>query len=86
MLIQKKVWPEYFQKIMAGDKTFEVRLADFDCAPGDILSLREWNPVTGDYTGRTLEKHINCVIKTKELIFWTPAEIDKFGYQIIGFK
>ena len=69
MLIQKKVWPEYFQKIMAGDKTFEVRLADFDCAPGDTLVLREWNPAMGDYTGSTLEKHINCVIKTKELIF-----------------
>jgi len=86
MTITKKAWPEYFQKILDGDKTFDVRLADFECAPGDILILREWNPTTGDYTGRTLEKRITYVAKTKNFTYWTPAEIEKFGYQIIGFK
>ena len=27
---EKKVWPEYFQKILDGNKTFEIRLADLD--------------------------------------------------------
>lgn len=86
MRVEKKVWPQYFQKILAGDKTFEIRLADFACAPGDTLILREWNPATGDYTGRTIAKHVTYVAKTKELLFWRPEEIDEFGYQIIGFK
>jgi hypothetical protein len=86
MRIEKKVWPEYFQKIIDGEKTFEVRLADFDCAPGNILILREWDPQKSAYTGRTLEKTITYVAKTKNFTFWTQDEIDKYGYQIIAFK
>lgn len=46
MIIEKKVWPEWFQKILDGVKTFEVRLADFECNSGDILVLKEWSPET----------------------------------------
>ena len=46
MKIEKKVWPEYFQKILDGKKTYELRLADFECNPGDILVLKERNPET----------------------------------------
>jgi len=34
--VEKKVWPEYFQEILNGKKTFELRLNDFDIAEGDI--------------------------------------------------
>ena len=50
--IEKKVWPEYFQEILDGKKTFELRLNDFDIKEGDTLVLKEWNPETKDYTGR----------------------------------
>ena len=56
MKIEKKAWPEFFQKIINGDKTFELRLADFECKPGDTLVLREWKPETKEYTGRVLKK------------------------------
>lgn len=84
--IEKKVWPEYFQKIIEGVKTFEVRLADFECNNGDVLILKEWDPETKKYTGREIEKEVTYVTKTKGKKFWTPEEIEKFGYQIIGFK
>jgi hypothetical protein len=29
--IEKKIWPKYFQAIIDGKKTYELRLADFDC-------------------------------------------------------
>ncbi|HLC80373.1 DUF3850 domain-containing protein [Candidatus Woesearchaeota archaeon] len=84
--IEKKVWPEYFQKILDGKKTYELRLADFECKEGDVLVLKEWNPATKQFTGRTLEKTVTYVSKTKNMTFWTKEEIEKYGYQIIAFK
>lgn len=84
--IRKKVWPEYFEKILLGEKKFEVRLADWKCKPGDILILEEWDPKTGKYTGRKIEKKVTYVLKTKDIKFWSKEEIEKYGLQIIGFK
>ena len=86
MTHEKKVWPEYFQKILAGEKTFEIRLADWECNEGDILILKEWDPKTKKFTGRSLEKKIIYLVKTKDLTFWTKEDVDKYGYQIIGIK
>ena len=86
MKIEKKIWPEFFQKILEGDKTFEFRLADFECHPEDILVLKEWDPKTKKYTSRQLEKKITYVLKTKDVKFWTQEEMDKYGFQIISFK
>ena len=86
MRIEKKVWPKFFQKILDGDKTFELRLADFECKPGDILVLKEWDPETKKYTGRVLEKRVTYVIKTKVIKFWPEEDVEKYGFQIIAFK
>jgi len=86
MRIEKKVWPEYFKKIKSGDKTFELRLADWKCKTGDILVLKEWDPETKEYTGQEIEKKVTYVIKTKDQKFWSKEEVEKYGLQIIGFK
>jgi hypothetical protein len=86
MKIEKKCWPEFFQQIVDGNKTFELRLADFKCNQGDILVLKEWNPKTEKYTGRVLEKEVTCVLKTKDVKFWPKEDIEKYGLQIILFK
>lgn len=86
MRIEKKIQPKYFQRILDGDKTFELRLADFECNTGDILVLREFDPSTKQYTGRTLEKEVTYVLKTKDINFWPKEEVEKFGFQIISFK
>lgn len=84
--IEKKVWPEYFEAILAGDKKFELRLADWDCHKGDILVLKEWNPSTKEYTGRAVEKEVRYVIRTKEAgKFFSQEDIEKYGFQIISF-
>jgi ASC-1-like (ASCH) protein len=64
MKIKKKVWPEYFKKIKSGDKSFEIRLADWKCKAGDTLILKEWDPKTKKYTGREIEKKVTYVLKT----------------------
>ena len=86
MRIEKKIWPEYFQAILDGNKTFELRLADFECKPGDVLVLREYNPETKHYTGREIEKKASYVVKTKDVKFWPKEDIEKYGFQIIGFR
>ncbi len=86
MKIEKKTWPEYFEKILSGEKRFELRLADWQCQPGDILVLKEWNPETKQYTGRAIEKEVGYVIKTKNLNMFSKNDVEKFGYQAIGFK
>jgi len=86
MKIEKKVWPRYFQKILEGKKNFELRLANFACREGDILVLREWNPDSGKYTGRQVEKEITYVTTLKDIPFWSPSEIEEHGFQIISFR
>jgi len=63
-----------------------LRLADFECKPGDILVLKEWDPKTKKYTGRVVEKRATYVFKTKNQNFWSKEEVEKYGFLIIGFK
>lgn len=87
--IEKKVWPEYFQKILEGKKTFELRLGDFEIEEGDVLVLKEWDHETGDYTGRELERIVGYIGKWKleDLTpFWSQEEISKHGLQVISLK
>jgi len=86
MIIKKKIWPEFFDKIESGEKKFDVRLADFECNKGDILVLEEWNPKTKQYTGRKIEKKITYVVKTKDFKFWSEEEIERYGYMIMSLE
>ncbi len=89
MKIEKKVWPEYFEQVLNGSKTYEVRLNDFEIAEGDTLYLREWDPDTKEYTGRELERKVGYVgkFKTEDLVrFWSEEEIKENGIQVISLK
>lgn len=44
-----KCWPEFFDAIADGRKTFELRRDDREYAVGDVLELRWWNPETESY-------------------------------------
>jgi hypothetical protein len=61
-----KTWPEYFQEVDNGNKTFELRKNDRDYKVGNILILREWCPKKGEYTGRTINRGIKYVLKDDE--------------------
>ncbi len=86
MRIEKKTWPGMFQKILDGEKTFDARIADFECNPGDILVLMEWDPEKGDYTGRMLEKEVTYVLKTKDVEFWKKEDLEKHGLLVMAFR
>jgi len=78
----------YFKDILDEVKTFEIRLADFECEKGDIILLREWNPSTKQYTGRELIKEVGYVVRTKDLqsYFWNEKDIRRYGFQIMSLK
>lgn len=86
MRIEKKIWPEYFDAVACGEKPFELRLADWPCNKGDVLILKEWNPRTKTYTGRSIEKMVTWVLKTKNQTLFTKEDVEKYGFQIIGLK
>jgi hypothetical protein len=51
-----KTWPEYFQAVIDGTKTFEHRVNDRGFKNGDTLHLREYDPATKTYTGRECKR------------------------------
>lgn len=84
--IHKKTDSKYFKKVLSGEKKVELRIADFECKPGDVLVLEEYDPETKKYSGRTIRKKVTYVMKTKDAPFWTKEEIDKFGYLIMQME
>lgn len=82
--IEKKTWPESFEKMLSGEKTYDLRLAGWDVNPGDVLVFQEWDPKTKQYTGRELQKKVGYVGKTKDWEVWPTEEIEKYGYQVIS--
>ena len=93
--IHKKLSKKYFDLIAGGQKTFEFRVADFECESGDVLVLEEYEyeneaeskgPRTP--TGRSLRRKVGYVGKTEEFAWLNRPDVKKdaeeFGYQIIS--
>lgn len=45
-----KIWPQYYERVADGSKTFEVRNNDRGFQPGDTVVLSEWDNEIKDYT------------------------------------
>lgn len=84
MTIEKKTWPEFFEKVLSGQKTYDVRVADFKCSPGDTLVLKEYDPETKKYTGREITKKVGFVGSLKDFNFWPQEDLEKYGLQVIS--
>jgi len=70
-----KTWPEYFEAVYEGGKTFEIRRNDRNYKVGDTLVLREWEPKTEKYTGRRLELIVTYVTDAADLGALTEGHI-----------
>jgi len=94
--IHKKINKEYFDQIASGQKTFEYRVNDFACEPGDILVLEEWEYGEGldslnnrRPTGRVIRKKVGYVGRTKDFTWLerrpdVKSDFEKYGAQIIS--
>jgi hypothetical protein len=66
-----KIWPEYFQAVLDGTKTFEVRKDDRGYQVGDTLVMQEWKKepfpsFNGDYTGREIRRTVTYILSGME--------------------
>jgi len=86
MEIKKKTWPNFFQRILDGKKTTDIRLADFEINEGDILVLEEYDPKTKEYTGRTLKKKIKNLNKVSLTDCHSIEDINKYGQWVIELE
>jgi len=70
-----KTWPEYFEQIWNGTKTFEVRKNDRGYQKGDTVILREW-----DKSKNTIDSHKYTGRKIKATIGFVLSEMQQDGY------
>lgn len=47
-----KSWVGLFEPIFRGEKTHDLRVLDREYQIGDVCRLREYTPITKEYTGR----------------------------------
>lgn len=57
-----KIWPAYFEPVVNGDKTFELRRNDRNFREGDALILREFDPNESAYTGRHVKVRVTYLL------------------------
>lgn len=83
-----KILPEFFKEHIAGNKDFEIRIADRDFYVGDYICLNEF--YNGGFTGRNIVRKIKyifsggsfgleqgyCVLGLETYLYsWIPVEI-----------
>lgn len=62
MIHELKIWPEHFDNIVIGKKTFEIRKNDRDYKTGDTLILKRFNPDNQEYTGATCNVYVSHIL------------------------
>lgn len=57
-----KTWPEYYWRVVNGQKKFELRKNDRDFQVGDQLILSEYNVETKQFTGNELSVSVDYIL------------------------
>lgn len=79
-----KLWPEFFDDVQSGKRSFELRKNDRGYQVGDVLLLREWEPNTATYSGRQISKRIVCKVDGIGTGGIVPLRGLAHGYCILG--
>lgn len=58
-----KIWPSFFDSLQDNLRTCELRKDDRNIQPGDVLHLREWDPATETYSGRTCSRRVTYLVR-----------------------
>lgn len=63
-----KCWPGYFEALVDGRKSFELRKNDRDYQVGDTLRLREYAPGPDEYTGREIKRTVTYMVSGDDVM------------------
>lgn len=63
MTHELKTWPEYYDAVVSGQKTFEVRKSDREFSAGDTLFLQCYDPETAAYMGQQIEVKVTYILR-----------------------
>ena len=66
-----KCWPKFYQQVIDGRKTFELRRDDREYNAGDHLLLREWFPDEQDYSTRECLCYVPYLLRSEH----TPGHV-----------
>lgn len=74
-----KILPQYFERVVSGEKTFEIRENDRDFQTGDEIELKEFDKVMRKFTGRYVSGRISYIFHGGEYGL-------EQGYCVFSFK
>ena len=73
-----KILSRYFDAVISGEKTFEVRKNDRPYQVGDLLALNEWDEENRRYTRNSCLVYIDYILDS--------ADCCKDGYVVLSIK
>lgn len=79
-----KSWPEFFEPVFKGEKTYELRRNDRDFHVGEDLLLQEYEPKSNTYTGREVRAEIKHMLLGTGADGIVPLEGLAPGFAILG--
>lgn len=80
-----KSWPQFFQAIKKGLKKHDLRSMDRGFKTGDIVTLKEYDPILGKYTGEELEAVITFITSEETPCAYSSAVLQR-GYCILSLE
>lgn len=78
MIHELKLLPTYFEEVLSGHKTFEIRKKDRPFSEGDLLALNEYDADKKYYTGKSCLVYVDYILD--------DANYCKDGYVVMSIK
>jgi hypothetical protein len=80
-----KSWPEFFNEILAGRRTHELRRDDRGYDVGDTLRLCEYLPTEDKFTGRTTDVVVTSLTSAERPCAVSDAGLSE-GFCILSIR
>lgn len=77
-----KIWPQWYEEVASGKKTYEIRKDDRGYKVGDVLVLQEFRHGVGEYTGRQVVRGIVHISRGDDAESFGLKD----GYCVLGLK